>query len=138
MHPCGDGEGLFAAAEGAPAPADTPLPRPPTLARNRERIKGGNTSDLKAVLEVWTKSELWIPPRQDQVGGDAGALGRCPRGQGAAHPPAPPPAARPPPQAFQQGGVLLFQGPRLAWAHYDPATSAHADVGEVVRRATAA
>lgn len=39
-------------------------------------------------------------------------------------------------QAFIQGGVLLFQGPELVWAHFDPSTAAHADLGEVVRLAT--
>ncbi|EFN51152.1 hypothetical protein CHLNCDRAFT_55327 [Chlorella variabilis] len=39
-------------------------------------------------------------------------------------------------QAFFQGGVLVFEGPRLLWAHYDPATSAHADLGQLVAAAT--
>ncbi|KAL4458903.1 hypothetical protein ABPG75_013768 [Micractinium tetrahymenae] len=40
-------------------------------------------------------------------------------------------------QAFWQGGVLVFEGRRLLWAHADPATSAHADLEEVVAAATA-
>lgn len=69
-----------------------------------DRIKSGNTQDLKAVLDVWTKTPLWIPPQQDQ--------------------------------AFQQGGVVIFNGKEVIWSHYDPATSAHADMEEVVRVAT--
>lgn len=38
-----------------------------------------------------------------------------------------------PEQALQQGGVVAFRGADLAWAHYDPATSAHADLALVVR-----
>jgi hypothetical protein len=34
-------------------------------------------------------------------------------------------------QALQQGGVVIFQGRELLWAHYDPATAAHADLAQV-------
>lgn len=36
-------------------------------------------------------------------------------------------------QALQQGGVVVFQGQELLWAHYDPATAAHADLKLVTR-----
>lgn len=39
-----------------------------------ERIKSGNTEDLKRVLSVWTKQELWIPPKQDQAFQQGGAV----------------------------------------------------------------
>ncbi|GAB4821566.1 hypothetical protein N2152v2_008612 [Parachlorella kessleri] len=39
-------------------------------------------------------------------------------------------------QAYQQGGVVIFEGKELLWAHYDPATGAHADLKEVVEVAT--
>lgn len=32
-----------------------------------QRIKGGDMSDLKAVLSRWTKQELWVPPKADQA-----------------------------------------------------------------------
>ena len=38
---------------------------------------------------------------------------------------------------LRKGGVLVLEGRRLLWAHADPATSAHADLGEVVAAATA-
>lgn len=39
-------------------------------------------------------------------------------------------------QAFQQGGVMIFEGSRLLYVHKDPATGAHADLEEVVKVAT--
>jgi hypothetical protein len=42
-----------------------------------------------------------------------------------------------PADSLFQGGAFVFQGPRLLWSHYDPATSAHADLAELVRVATA-
>jgi len=39
-------------------------------------------------------------------------------------------------QALWQGGVLVFSGERLVWAHADPAASAHADLQAVVAAAT--
>jgi hypothetical protein len=39
-------------------------------------------------------------------------------------------------QALQQGGVLVFDGARVAFAHRDQATGAHADLGDVVAVAT--
>jgi len=39
-------------------------------------------------------------------------------------------------QAFWQGGALVFEGRRLLWAHADRATSAHADLAEVLAAAT--
>lgn len=33
-----------------------------------ERIKAGATGDIMAVMDKWTKIELWYPPKQDQVG----------------------------------------------------------------------
>lgn len=35
-------------------------------------------------------------------------------------------------QAFQQGGVFVFEGERLVWAWRDRATGDHADFGEVL------
>lgn len=32
-----------------------------------QRMKSGNTQDLKEVLAKWTKNELWVPPKQDQA-----------------------------------------------------------------------
>lgn len=32
-----------------------------------ERIKTGNTQDIKDVMNVWTKGPLWVPPKQDQA-----------------------------------------------------------------------
>ena len=29
--------------------------------------KAGGTDDLKAVLSTWTKTKLWIPPKQEQA-----------------------------------------------------------------------
>ncbi|KAG7672259.1 hypothetical protein Ndes2526B_g06754 [Nannochloris sp. 'desiccata'] len=40
-------------------------------------------------------------------------------------------------QAFQQGGVVIFDGEKVVWVWRDPATGAHADLKEVVRVATA-
>lgn len=39
-------------------------------------------------------------------------------------------------QAFQQGGVVIFQGKEQVWSHYDKATGAHADLDLVLRKAT--
>lgn len=39
-------------------------------------------------------------------------------------------------QAFWQGGMLVLEGRTVLWAHADPATSAHADLAEVVAVAT--
>jgi hypothetical protein len=39
-------------------------------------------------------------------------------------------------QALWQGGVLVFKGPRLLWAHADEGTAAHADLQQVVAIAT--
>lgn len=35
-------------------------------------------------------------------------------------------------QAFQQGGVLVFEGSRLLFSHYDKATADHADLKMVL------
>jgi AhpC/TSA antioxidant enzyme len=40
-----------------------------------------------------------------------------------------------PSQALQQGGVLIFDGPKLVWAHRDEATGAHTSVWEIIERA---
>ena len=50
------------------------------------------------------------------------------------HPPKPnlPPRL----QALWQGGCLVFKGRDLLFAHRDPGTAAHADLGAVVRIAT--
>jgi hypothetical protein len=40
-------------------------------------------------------------------------------------------------QAFQQGGIVIFDGKKVVWVWRDPATGAHADLKEVVRVATA-
>jgi AhpC/TSA antioxidant enzyme len=40
-------------------------------------------------------------------------------------------------QAFQQGGIVIFDGEKVVWVWRDPATGAHADLKEVVRIATA-
>lgn len=42
-----------------------------------------------------------------------------------------------PGQALWQGGMLVFEGPRVLFAHADPGTAAHADFDEVVAAATA-
>ncbi|PSC71988.1 seleno U [Micractinium conductrix] len=39
-----------------------------------QRIKGGDMSDLKAVLSRWTKQELWVPPKADQAYQQGGAV----------------------------------------------------------------
>jgi hypothetical protein len=39
-------------------------------------------------------------------------------------------------QVLWQGGVLVFEGPTLLWAHADPSTAVHADLEEVVAVAT--
>ena len=39
-------------------------------------------------------------------------------------------------QALWQGGMLVFDGPRLMWAHADQGTAAHADLAQVVAIAT--
>mmetsp|Transcript_5815 Transcript_5815/g.15496 ORF Transcript_5815/g.15496 Transcript_5815/m.15496 type:complete len:114 (+) Transcript_5815:496-837(+) len=36
-------------------------------------------------------------------------------------------------QAFQQGGMLVFEGDKVLFSHKDPSTSAHADLEEVKR-----
>ncbi len=69
--------------EGEDATALTPVhppvhpptypPHPPYLLLMQtptsiwERIKAGATGDISGVMKVWTKNELWYPPRQDQV-----------------------------------------------------------------------
>jgi hypothetical protein len=35
-------------------------------------------------------------------------------------------------QALQQGGMFVFDGPRCVFSHFDQATGAHADLGEVL------
>lgn len=35
-------------------------------------------------------------------------------------------------QAFQQGGMFVFDGPNCVWSHFDKATGAHADLAEVL------
>lgn len=35
-------------------------------------------------------------------------------------------------QALQQGGMFVFDGRKCVWRHYDQATGAHADLGEVL------
>lgn len=39
-----------------------------------ERIKSGATKDIQEVLSVWTKTPLWIPPKQDQAFQQGGAI----------------------------------------------------------------
>lgn len=39
-------------------------------------------------------------------------------------------------QVLWQGGMLVFEGPTLLWAHADPSTAAHADLDQVVAVAT--
>lgn len=39
-------------------------------------------------------------------------------------------------QAFQQGGMFVFDGTKCVWSHYDQATGAHADLSEVLGVAT--
>lgn len=39
-------------------------------------------------------------------------------------------------QALWQGGLLIFEGPRLLWAHSDPGTAVHADLPTVLAVAT--
>lgn len=39
-------------------------------------------------------------------------------------------------QAFQQGGIFVFDGTACVWSHYDQATGAHADLSEVLGVAT--
>lgn len=39
-------------------------------------------------------------------------------------------------QVLWQGGMLVFEGPTLLWAHADPSTAAHADLEQVVAVAT--
>ncbi|KAI8473056.1 MAG: hypothetical protein J3K34DRAFT_412056 [Monoraphidium minutum] len=39
-------------------------------------------------------------------------------------------------QVLWQGGALVFDGPRVLWAHSDPAVAAHADIADVVAAAT--
>lgn len=39
-------------------------------------------------------------------------------------------------QALWQGGVLIFKGKELLWAHADEGTGAHADLEQVVAAAT--
>jgi hypothetical protein len=38
-------------------------------------------------------------------------------------------------QALQQGGVVIFEGERLIYAHYDPSIGAHADLEELLKAA---
>jgi hypothetical protein len=38
-------------------------------------------------------------------------------------------------QAFQQGGMFLFEGDRTVLTHYDPATAAHADLNQLLATA---
>jgi len=38
-------------------------------------------------------------------------------------------------QAFNQGGAFVFEGGRTVYAHYDEATAAHAEPGDMVERA---
>lgn len=38
-------------------------------------------------------------------------------------------------QAFNQGGTFIFRGKDTIYAHYDEATSAHADVATVINLA---
>jgi hypothetical protein len=40
-------------------------------------------------------------------------------------------------QAFQQGGIVIFDGEKAVWVWRDPATGSHADLQEVVRVAKA-
>lgn len=39
-------------------------------------------------------------------------------------------------QALQQGGASVFCGKQLVWVHRDRSTGAHADLSELIRRAT--
>eukprot|EP00879_Flechtneria_rotunda_P019454 GHRR01020433.1.p1 GENE.GHRR01020433.1~~GHRR01020433.1.p1 ORF type:complete len:178 (+),score=37.96 GHRR01020433.1:1066-1599(+) len=39
-------------------------------------------------------------------------------------------------QAFQQGGMFVFDGTKCIWSHYDQATGDHADFEEVLKVAT--
>lgn len=39
-------------------------------------------------------------------------------------------------QALWQGGAVVFDGPRVLWAHSDPGTAAHADFSAVLAAAT--
>lgn len=39
-------------------------------------------------------------------------------------------------QAFQQGGMFVFDGSQCVWSHYDQATGDHADLSEVLGVAT--
>lgn len=39
-----------------------------------ERIKSGRVDDLRQVLSLWTKTPLWIPPKQDQAFQQGGAV----------------------------------------------------------------
>lgn len=36
-------------------------------------------------------------------------------------------------QAFQQGGMFIFDGAECVWSHYDQATGAHADFADVMK-----
>lgn len=36
-------------------------------------------------------------------------------------------------QAFQQGGMFIFDGEACVWSHFDQATGAHADFADVVK-----
>lgn len=38
-------------------------------------------------------------------------------------------------QGLQQGGALVFDGPKLVYSHYDPSTGAHADLNDVLAAA---
>eukprot|EP00887_Chlorella_sp_A99_P006735 scaffold3.g6735.t1 len=83
-----------------------------------ERIKSGRVDDLRQVLSLWTKTPLWIPPKQDQAFQQA-------RG---------PPARRG--CAAAAGGAVVFEGRRVLFAHYDPSTGAHVDMRLLVEKAT--
>ncbi|KAG2491089.1 hypothetical protein HYH03_010533 [Edaphochlamys debaryana] len=40
-------------------------------------------------------------------------------------------------QGLQQGGMFMFEGDRTAFTHYDPSTSAHADLQALLSKASA-
>lgn len=79
----------------------------------------------KQVLPQW---EPWQPPQQDQVQPCSQVIQRCGHVMHILQ-------TTSSLQALQQGGVVVFAGHRGTWAHFDPATSVHADLDEVVQEA---
>lgn len=124
-----------------------------TPAAIKRRMQDGSDADLKAVLKVGAVVVAAVAclclgsPTADARHCLGSHLHACcmpataSMQQSAPPPPLPAQSYKPlmPPrsdQVFFQGGTLVFEGPRLLFSHYDPATSAHADFQQVVAAAT--